>query len=59
MSYYPESNSHIRDKVKVVLHLSNYATKKESIHAIGDDTSGLASKKRFHCFKSWSWQTRH
>ena len=52
MSYYPESNSHIRDKVKVVLHLSNYATKKESIHAIGDDTSGLASKKRFHCFKS-------
>ena len=28
MSYYPESDSHIRHKVKVVLDLSNYATKK-------------------------------
>ena len=28
MSYYPESDSHIKDKVKVVLDLSNYATKK-------------------------------
>ena len=28
MSYYPEPESHIRDKVKVVLHLSNNATKK-------------------------------
>ena len=28
MSYYPEPVSHIRDKVKVVLDLSNYATKK-------------------------------
>ena len=28
MSYYPESDSHTRDKVKVVLDLSNYATKK-------------------------------
>ena len=28
MSYYPESDSHIRDKVKVVLDLSQYATKK-------------------------------
>ena len=27
MSYYPESDSHIRDKVKVVLDLSNYVTK--------------------------------
>ena len=27
MSYYPEPDSHIRDKVKVVLDLSNYATK--------------------------------
>ena len=26
--YYPEPDSHIRDKVKVVLHLSNYTTKK-------------------------------
>ena len=28
MSYYPEPDSHVRDKVKVVLKLSNYATKK-------------------------------
>ena len=28
MSYYLETESHIRDKVKVVLDLSNYATKK-------------------------------
>ena len=28
MSYYPEPDSHIRDKIKVVLELSNYATKK-------------------------------
>ena len=28
MSYYPEPNSHTRDKVKVVLDMSNYATKK-------------------------------
>ena len=29
MSYYPEPDSHIRDKVKVVLELSNYATRKQ------------------------------
>ena len=28
MSYYPEPDNHIRDKVKVLLELSNYATKK-------------------------------
>ena len=28
MSYYPEPCCHIRDKVKVVLDLSNYAIKK-------------------------------
>ena len=28
MNYYPEPEKHIRDKVKVVLDLSNYATKK-------------------------------
>ena len=29
MSYYPKSDNHARDKVKVVLDLSNYATTKE------------------------------
>ena len=28
MSYCPEPDSHNRDKVKVILNLSNYATKK-------------------------------
>ena len=28
MSHYPEPDIHIRNKVKVVLDLSNYATKK-------------------------------
>ena len=28
MNHYPEPDSHIRDKVKVVLELSNYGTKK-------------------------------
>ena len=27
MSHYPEPDSHIRDEAKVVLDLSNYATK--------------------------------
>ena len=27
MSYYPEPDSHVIDKVKVVLDLSNYATR--------------------------------
>ena len=41
MSYYPEPDSHIRDKVKIVLGLSNYVTKKNT----GFDTSDLAAKK--------------
>ena len=45
MSYNPETDSHIRDKVKVVLDLSNYATKKELEHATGIDTSDLTAKK--------------
>ena len=45
MSHYPEPDSHIRDKVNVVLVLSNYATKKELYHATGVDTSDLAAKK--------------
>ena len=45
MSYYPEPDSHIRDKIKVVLHLLNYATKKELNHTTVVDTSDLAAKK--------------
>ena len=43
MSYHPEPDSHIREKVKVVLDLSNYATEKELDHAAGVDTSDLAA----------------
>ena len=31
MSYYSETNNHIKDKVKVVLDLSNYATKQNQM----------------------------
>ena len=51
MSYYPEPDSHVRDKVKVVLELSNYSTKKELQHATGIDTSDLAAKKDFIALK--------
>ena len=43
MSYYPEPDSHIRNKVKVVLDLSSYATKNELDHAAGVDTSDLSA----------------
>ena len=52
MSYYPEPDSHIRDKVKVVLDLPNYATKKELDHATGVDRSDLAAKKDFIALKA-------
>ena len=47
MSYYPEPDSHIRGEVKVVLELSNYATKKELNHATDGDTFDLTAKKDF------------
>ena len=51
MSYRPEPDIHIRDKVKVVLDLSNYAAKKELDRATGVNTSNLAATKDF-TFKS-------
>ena len=52
MSYYPAPDSHIRDKGKVVLDLSNYATKKELEHTAGIDTSDLAAKKDYFALKA-------
>ena len=52
MSYYPEPGSHISNKVKAVLDLPNYATKKELDHATGVDTSDLAAKKAFIALKA-------
>ena len=42
MSYYLEPDSHIKDKIKVALGLSNYATEKIK-HPTGIDTSDLAA----------------
>ena len=50
MNHYPEPDSHIRDKVKVVLELSNYGTKKLE-HATVVDTSDLVTKKYFIALK--------
>ena len=52
MSYYQEPDNHVKDKVKVVLDLSNHATKKELEHATGVDTSDLSGKKDLEVFKT-------
>ena len=49
MSYYPEPDSHISDKVKVVLELS---TNKELNNAATVDTSNLAAKRNFIVWKA-------
>ena len=46
------ADSHTRDKVSVVLDLSNCATKKELHHAAGVDASDLVAKKDFIFFES-------
>ena len=52
MSYYSEPDIHIRDKVKVVLDLSNYATKKELEFSTGIDTSDLVAWKDLIALKA-------
>ena len=49
---YPEPDSHVRDKVKVVLDLWNYAIKKELNDATGVDTSNSAAKRYFVALKA-------
>ena len=51
-SYYPEPDSQIRDKFKLVLNLSNYATKKELDHATSVYTSDLAAKNDLSALKA-------
>ena len=46
------TDSHVRDKVKVVLDLTNYGTKKELGHATGVDTSDLAAIRDFMMLKA-------
>ena len=50
MSYYPGPVNHIRDKVKVLLDLSNYALKKNNATVV--DTSNLAAKRDFFALKA-------
>ena len=52
MSYNQEPGNHIRDKVKVVLDLSNYATKKELEHTAGLDSSDSTAVKDFIALKA-------
>ena len=51
MTYYPEPDSHIRDKAKVVLNLLNYFTKTIKC-ATGFDTFDLMAKKDFIALKA-------
>ena len=57
MSYYLESDHlesvTLKIKQKVVLHLSNYATKEDLDHPTDINTSDGADRKN-HCFKSRS-----
>ena len=52
MSYYPEPGSHIRNKIKLALDLSNYATKKKLDPAAGVYTSDLLAKKDFNALEA-------
>ena len=52
MSYYPEPDSHIKNKIKIELDLSHYVAKKELGHATGVNTSDLATKKDFIALKA-------
>ena len=52
MSFYQEPDTHIRDKVKIVLEFSNYATKEQLEYATCIDTSDLDAKKGFIALKA-------
>ena len=52
MSYFPEPDSHIRVKVKVVLDFSNQVTEKKLGYATGIDTFDSTTKKGFIALKA-------
>ena len=52
MIYYSEPDSHIRDKVQIMVDLTNNAIEKELDHAKGVGTFDLASKKDFIALKA-------
>ena len=45
MSYFSEACSHSKNKIKVELDLSNYATKSDLNGATGNDTSNLLKRQ--------------
>ena len=51
LSYYSEADSHIRGKIKIVLDLSNYATKKELNDLTGVDIYNIVAKIDFVALK--------
>ena len=51
MSYILEPDSHISDKLKIVLYQSSYTTKNQLEHTTGVDTCYLAVKKDFVALK--------
>ena len=51
-NYYPSPDTHGRDKVRVVLDLTNYSTRKEFNSVIGTDTSNLASERYLIAWKA-------
>ena len=52
MSYYPELDIHNGDKVKMLLDLPSYFTKKELEHATWVDSHSLAAKNDFNALKA-------
>ena len=52
MIYYPEADSHSRNKIKVEIDLSNYATKSDLKKVAGVDTSDFANKADLTRLKS-------
>ena len=52
MSYYKEADSHIRNKVNVVLEFSNYGTEVKLKDAAGVNTCNLAVKSDFIVLKA-------
>ena len=52
MIQYSQPDSYIRDKVKIVLELTNYATKKELKNSTGVNTSNLTAKWDFNYLKA-------
>ena len=52
MSYFPEPDNYIRDKVNIGTELSNYSTEEGIEHGHGGGTSNVVDKKDFVALKA-------